>query len=67
MSFSTASHHQFIYIVCMSVLPGRVYICTMCVSGASEGQDESEPLELELQMAASCHVGTGTKCGFLQK
>lgn len=56
MSFSIASHHQFIYIVCMSVLPGRVYICTMCVSGASEGQDESEPLELELQMAASCHV-----------
>lgn len=25
----------------------------MCVSGACEGQEESEPLELELQVAAS--------------
>lgn len=30
-----------------------MYMCTMCVSGACEGQEESESLEPELQTAAS--------------
>lgn len=38
----------------------HVCICTTCVSGASRGQKRvSDPVELELQMLLSYHVGSG--------
>jgi hypothetical protein len=36
----------------------HVYLCTICVSGAHGDQKKVlNPLELELQMVMSCHVG----------
>ena len=41
-----------------------MYICAIYVPGADRVQKRSsDPLELELLMVVSCHVGVGTKPG----
>ena len=45
-----------------------MYVCTLHVCSASGGQKRtSDPLELELQMFVSCHVGAGNEIWFICK
>lgn len=51
----------------VSVLSTCMYVHT-CVPSATRGQRRAlDPLELELKMAMSCHVGTETQTQVLPK
>lgn len=46
------------YLMCMSVFP--TYMCILCVISAQRGQKRAlVPLELDLWMVPSHHVGAG--------
>ena len=44
-----------------------MYVCITCVPGAYGGPKASDPLNLELQMVVSCHVGAGKQTNALYK
>lgn len=57
-AFSLFNFYQdlLIFVFCAWLLPACVYI--ICVPGAREGQKRgSNPLEMELQVIVSYHVG----------
>ena len=46
----------------------HVCLCIMCMPGACRSQKRAlDALELEVQMAVSCHVGAGVEAGTLKE
>lgn len=50
-------HFTYFYLICMNILPA-MYVCAPHARSALRGQRRaSEPLERELQVVVSSHVG----------
>jgi hypothetical protein len=50
---------RFVYFIGISVVSTCVYMDHMCAHGGQK--QASDPLELELQVVVSCHVGAGNQ------
>lgn len=54
--------NNVLMFLCVWVFCLHVYLCTMCVCGASgEHKSKLDSPELELQMTVSCRVGAGSQ------
>jgi hypothetical protein len=49
----------YFYLICLGVLPARIAVHCACSTHGGQKRVSDSSLELELQMAVSCHVGVG--------